>query len=144
MRMRNRRRRRLAWPKRWYAANWQLEDAAAHFRAAAALDAKYRDRLLEVAAEYEKNRRFGDAVAIYREFPENAQARERLGALQVEDKDYSGGDSEDLEQAVRTSPTRENRLALADAYRIAGDHEKAIAQLQAAVAAALPISTCTR
>ena len=111
------------------------EDAAPHFRAAAALDAKYRDRLLEVAAEYEKNRRFGDAIAIYREFPENAHARERLGALQVENKDYSAA-IPNLEQAVRTSPTKENRLALADAYRMAGDHQKEIAQLQAAVAAA--------
>jgi Flp pilus assembly protein TadD len=111
------------------------EDAAPHFRAAAVLDPKYRDRLLEVAAEYEKNRRFDDAVAIYREFPENALARERLGALQVENKDYSAA-IPNLEQAVRTSPTKENRLALADAYRMAGDHQKEIAQLQAAVAAA--------
>jgi len=111
------------------------EDGATHFRAAAALDAKYRDRLLEVAAEYEKNRRFGDAIAIYREFPENAHARERLGALQVENKDYSAA-IPNLEQAVRTSPAKENRLALADAYRMAGDHQKEIAQLQAAVAAA--------
>lgn len=112
----------------------KLEDAASHFRTAASLDAKYRDRLLEVAAAYEKNRRFSDAIAIYREFPENGQARERLGALQVDNKDYSAA-IPNLEQAVRSSPTRENRLALADAYRMAGDHEKEIGQLQAAVAA---------
>jgi Flp pilus assembly protein TadD len=112
----------------------KLDDAAGHFRAAASLDPKYHDGLLELAAQYEKERRFGDAIAIYRQFPENAAARERLGALQVENKDFSGA-IPNLEQAVRASPTTANRLALADAYRMAGDHEKEIAQLQLAEAA---------
>jgi len=112
----------------------KIDEAAEQFRSAASLDPKYRDRLLELAAEYEKARRYNDAIAIYRDFPENAAARERLGALQVESKDYSSA-IPNLEQAVRTSPTTTNRLALADAYRMAGDHAKEIAQLQLAVAA---------
>lgn len=112
----------------------KLDEAAGHFRAAAAADPKYRMALLGVAAEYEKQRQFGQAIAIYREFPDNAAARERLGALEVENKSYSAA-IPDLEQAVKTSPTTANRLALADAYRMAGDHAKEIEQLQLACVA---------
>jgi predicted Zn-dependent protease len=112
----------------------KLAEAAPHFRAAAALDPQYRDGLLELAAAYEKSKQPAEAIAIYREFPENVAARERMGALQVEAKDYTSA-IPNLEQAVRTSPTPANRLALADAYRMAGDHGKEIEQLQLAAAA---------
>ncbi len=111
----------------------RLDDAAARYRTAAA-DPKYHRALLELAAEYEKQRRFADAIAIYHEFPQEPSARERLGALEVENKSYSAA-IPDLEQVVKSSPTTANRLALADAYRMAGDHDREIALLQQAAQA---------
>ena len=109
-------------------------ESAEHFRAAAALDPSYRDDLLLLAAEYEKRTMVPEAVAIYREFPENAAAKERIAQLLA-----ANGTSAEaipaLEQAVQQSPTVANRLALADAYKANKQTDKVIAQLQLAVAA---------
>ena len=59
----------------------RLEEAAPHFRKAAELDAGFRDVLLELAALYEKTGSREEAVAIYRQFPDNTAAQERIGQL---------------------------------------------------------------
>ncbi|MDQ1469681.1 MAG: hypothetical protein QOJ99_1161 [Bryobacterales bacterium] len=107
----------------------KLPEAADHFRAAG-----FKDGLLDVAAEYEKSGRKSEAMTIYREFPENAAVRERLGQLLVDDKNAAAA-IPNLEGAVRAAPTTANRLALADAYKMAKDVPKMLEQLQLAATA---------
>ena len=64
----------------------KLGDAAPHFRMAAELDSNYRDSLLELAVLYERSGQLGEAIEIYRQFPDQAAAQERLGALLLESK----------------------------------------------------------
>jgi Tfp pilus assembly protein PilF len=89
--------------------------------------------LLAIAAEYEKRSQPADAIAIYQRFPDDPTVRRRLGQLQIDSKNAEGAIAS-LEGAVKTSPTTENRLALADAYKLAGQPAKVAEQLQAAVA----------
>jgi tetratricopeptide (TPR) repeat protein len=111
----------------------RLEDAAGHFRAAAALDPQYKDGLLELAAEYERSRKLSDAISIYREFPENAAAKQRRAQLLVDNGNFADA-IPGLESAVRQSPSVANRLALADAYKFNKQVDKAVEQLQLAAA----------
>jgi tetratricopeptide (TPR) repeat protein len=109
----------------------KLPEAAAHFRMAASLDAQYKNGLLELAAEYEKSKMNAEAVALYKEFPENPAARERLGRLLIDSGNFAAA-IPGLESAVNQSPTAANRLALADAYKMNKEADKAIEQLQLA------------
>jgi tetratricopeptide (TPR) repeat protein len=88
--------------------------------------------LLEIGELYEKAKRRDDAIRIYRKFPDNPAARERLGELLLE-----GGDAEkaipELEASVAKSPTAANRYALATAYVRLKDFAKAEPLLAAAV-----------
>ena len=93
----------------------RLSDAEPHYRKAASLDTSYKDLLLELATSYEENQKPAEAIAIYREFPTNPGAQERLGALLLESGDAAGAITA-LEFAVSQSPTAANRLALAQAY----------------------------
>ncbi|HTA45944.1 MAG TPA: tetratricopeptide repeat protein [Bryobacteraceae bacterium] len=111
----------------------KLTEAATYYREAASLDPGYRDGLLELGAAYEKAGMRADAIAIYREFPENAGAKERLGRLLI-DNGKADAAIPSLEGAVKTSPTVANRLALADAYKLTKQPEKVIEQLRLAVA----------
>lgn len=111
----------------------KLPEAAEHFRAAAALDPRYKDGLLEVANEFEKSKMAAEAVAIYREFPENAAARERVERLLLDSGNFAAA-IPGLEAAVKASPSTANRLALADAYKMNKQLPQAIEQLQLAVA----------
>ncbi len=113
----------------------KLAEAAEHFQAAAALDPQYRDDLLELAAEYEKSKMVPEAVAIYRGFPENAAARERLGQILLATGNFAAA-IPGLESAVRESPSAANRLALSDAYKMNKQMDKAVEQLQLAEASA--------
>jgi tetratricopeptide (TPR) repeat protein len=110
----------------------RLPEAEPHYRRAAQLDAAYRDALLELASLFEAAKRPADAIAIYRQFPENAGVRERLGELLLE-----AGKPEDaaanLETAVAKSPTSANRLALAMAYLRMKQTDKALPLLAQAV-----------
>jgi len=113
----------------------RLEDAAIHFRMAAGLDPDFKDALWELAALYEAAGRPEHAIALYAQFPDHAGARERLGRLLLE----TGRASEaipHLEWAVAHSPTPANRSALALAYSKAGEPEKALEQMQQALALA--------
>ncbi len=113
----------------------RLADADPHFRRAAELTPQYRDSLLELADLYEKAGSKAEAIALYREFPEDAAARERLGLLLIE-SGQAGDAIPHLEFAVKQSPTSANRLALAQAYRKNREPDKAVPVLAAAVAAA--------
>jgi tetratricopeptide (TPR) repeat protein len=112
----------------------RLADAAPHFRAAAQLDPNYRDGLLELAGLYEKNHQNTEAVAIYREFPENASAQEHIGQLLLENK-QSADAIAPLEAAFAKDPTPANRLALATAYTFEKQFPKALPLLDQSVAA---------
>jgi tetratricopeptide (TPR) repeat protein len=98
-----------------YAGENRLEDAAAHFNKAAELNAAYREDLLELASMYEAAKQPEQAIAIYRQFPDNPGAQERLGELLLK----AGRPADAIpcfEVAVAKSPTEANRAALAEAY----------------------------
>ena len=111
----------------------KLAEAAEHFRGAASLDPHYRDGLLELAAEYEKAAMLTEAIAVYRQFPDNPAAEERLTQLLVANGNLAAA-IPNLELAVKTTPSVANRLALVDAYKSTGQGDRAIGQLQLAVA----------
>jgi len=93
----------------------KLEDAAAHFKKAAELNASYRDDLLELAGMYEKANQPEQAMSIYQQFPENPGAQERMGELLLK----AGKAAEAIpcfQFAVAKSPTEANRAALAEAF----------------------------
>jgi len=116
------------------ARQGKLAEAAPHFRQAAQIDPNYRDGLLELADLYEKDKQPAEAVAIYREFPENAAAQGRLGELLLETKEYTDAIPH-LEEAYAKEPTQEDRVALALAYVFDKQLEKALPLLEKAVAA---------
>jgi Tfp pilus assembly protein PilF len=113
----------------------KLADAAPHFRKAAELDPKYRESLLELAGLYDKAGQTDEAVALYREFPDNAAAQRRAGQLLLQSKQF-GEAIPQLQNAYEKSPTQPNRLALAKAYVSAHQLEKALPLLGEAVQAA--------
>ncbi len=97
------------------AAQEHLEDAEPHYRKAGQLDPAYKDDLLQLGELYEKAGHIPQAIAIYREFPDNPGAQERIGVLLLETGTAEAAIPA-LESAVETSPTEANRLALAQAY----------------------------
>ncbi len=112
----------------------RLLEAEPHFRKAAELEASFKDALLELAVLFEKNQQAEPAIVIYREFPDNLGARERLGALLM----AAGRPSEavpHLEWVVGKSPSAANRVTLALAYRRTNQPEKELAMLEQAVQA---------
>ena len=109
--------------------------AEAHYRRAAAIDPTFKDYWMELASYYEANQERADAIGLYREFPNNPGAMERMGMLQLE----SGNAPEAvraLEAAVADSPTPANRVALAQAYVKNKQPTQAIPQVASAVASA--------
>jgi tetratricopeptide (TPR) repeat protein len=116
------------------ARQGKLPDADPHFRRSGELDPKYRDYLLELASLYEQAKQPGQAISIYREFPDNAAAQEHLGQLMLENKQYADAIPR-LEAAFAKDPTTANRAALAAAYVFAGQVDKALPLIEKAVAA---------
>jgi Tfp pilus assembly protein PilF len=112
----------------------KLGDAAPHYRRAAELDPQHREALLELASLHEKNRQTAEAIAIYREFPENAAAQRQLGQLMLESRQY-GEAIPQLEAAYTKDATQANRVALAKALLFARQLEKATPLLEQSVAA---------
>ncbi len=90
-------------------------EAEPHYRKAWKLEPAYHSYLLELAGMYEQNREVSQALEIYREFPDNPGAQERLGVLLLETGQSSAAIAA-LEPVVASSPTSANRLALAQAY----------------------------
>jgi Tfp pilus assembly protein PilF len=111
----------------------KLADAAPHFRSAAELDPALRDSLLELAGLYEKNHQPAEAIAIYREFPDNVAAKQEMGRLMLESRQYTQAIPQ-LEAAYAKAATQENRVALARALLFAGQLEKATPLLEQATA----------
>lgn len=106
----------------------RLDEAAAQYRKAGG------EALLELAELYESAGRTAEAVELYKQFPDNAAARERMGELLLE-----GGKADEaigaLEAAVKSSPSSANRYALAMAYNSAkrySDAEPLFAEIVAA------------
>jgi tetratricopeptide (TPR) repeat protein len=112
----------------------RLADSAPYFREAAKLDPLYRDYLLQLGVLYEKANQPAEAMAIYREFPENPAAQSRLGELLLASKRYADALPQ-LEEAYKKEPTPPNRMALAEAYLRTQQGEKALPLLEQAVAA---------
>ncbi|HXP87720.1 MAG TPA: tetratricopeptide repeat protein [Bryobacteraceae bacterium] len=89
--------------------------AESHYRRAAAIDPSYKEFWMELATYYEENQERTEAIGLYREFPNNPGAQERMGVLMLETGDTAGA-IRALEAAVSASPTPANRVALAQAY----------------------------
>src|SRR5262249_25801677 len=103
----------------------RLPEAAGHFHRAASLDPSFRDSLFELASLFETAKQPAEAIAIYQQFPENTAAQERLGELLIETKRYPEA-IDRLEKVVRKDPTPANNLALAHAYQLNQQPEKAL------------------
>ncbi len=106
-------------------------EAEPHFRQAATLDPSRKNDLLELAPVYESRRQTAEAIAIYREFPDNPGAQERIGKLLAESGQTAAAIPA-LEAAVAKSPTAVTRIALAQAYL----QEKQVAKAEAVAAQA--------
>jgi tetratricopeptide (TPR) repeat protein len=113
----------------------KLKDADSHYRKAVALDPSRKDVLVDLATQYEAAKQPAEAIAIYREFPDDPAAQERIGALLLE-----SGKPDDaiapLEFAVSKSPAPANQLALAQAYARTKQPAKAEPLAAAAIAKA--------
>lgn len=103
------------------AVEKNLDEAAIHFRKAAEAQPEI---LLELASLYEAAGKRDEAVEIYRKFPNNSAARERMGELLLEGGKATEAITE-LEAAVKESPTTANQYALAMAYNTAKQYAKA-------------------
>jgi tetratricopeptide (TPR) repeat protein len=112
----------------------KLADAEPHFRKAVALNAKYKSYLLELASLLEADHQAEKAIALYREFPDDPAAREHMGALLLASGDPAAAVAS-LEAAVAKSPTAPNRVALAQAYMMTKQDDKALAVTAQLVAA---------
>jgi len=112
----------------------KLDDALPHYRQAAQLDPNLKSFLLEIAAAFSKANRRNEAIALLKEFPEDAGAREELGRLYLADN-QSAQAVEEFQAAVGLSPTPANRLALAAAYLKNNQPKLAAPILQEALAA---------
>jgi len=112
----------------------KLEDAEPHFRNAARLNPKYKSYLLELAQLLEADHQTEKAIALYREFPDDPAAREHMGALLLAAGDAAAAVTS-LEAAVAKSPTAPNRVALARAYLLTKQGDKALAVTAQLVAA---------
>lgn len=109
-------------------------EAEPHYRRSVVIDGEYRTFLLELAEQYEAAGDATRAIALYREFPENAGAQERIAMLALKAGDNDAAVAA-LEAAVAKSPTAANRIALADAYVRQKQLAKAEPLLKEAVAA---------
>ena len=112
----------------------RVADAAPHFQNAAAMNPNYRDGLLELASLYEAAKQAPEAIAIYKQFPDNPGAQERLGALLL----ASGQPADAIarfQAAVAASPTPANRAALATAYLKNKEPDKALPVIEKVLAA---------
>lgn len=114
------------------AQEGKLAEAEPHYRHAAALDAHNREWLLELAELYENNHQPSQALAIYQEFPQDAQAQAHAGQLMLDTRQYADAIPR-LEAAYAADASQPNRIALAMAYLFAGQLPKAIPLMDQAV-----------
>lgn len=90
-------------------------EGAEFFFQAAELDPAYQPTLLQLAMVYEADKNAAAAIAIYKRFPSDAGARERLAELLLQ-QGKSAEAIPELEAAVKASKTVANLTALANAY----------------------------
>jgi tetratricopeptide (TPR) repeat protein len=112
----------------------KLDDAAAHYKKAGELNASYRDDLLELGSLYEAGKQPEQAMAIYRQFPDNPGAQERLGELLLK-ADRPADAIPCFQAAVAKSPSEANRAALAEAYLKNNQPDKALPVVEQILAA---------
>jgi tetratricopeptide (TPR) repeat protein len=113
----------------------RADDAAPHVQQAFVLDRSYRAGFIALAELYESTGRAAEAIPLYRLFPDNPAALERLGLLLA----ASGKLAEAipvLETLMEKMPTGARRMALAKAYVENKQLDKAQALLQPAVQSA--------
>ncbi|MBI5085972.1 MAG: tetratricopeptide repeat protein [Acidobacteria bacterium] len=127
---------------RAYAGGGQWSKAVAALEKAAELDPAAMDIQLELAVACENAKLPEKAAAIYRRFPDNAPARERLGLILLDSGDPAGA-VEHLEAARSRSPSSALLYALATAYLRAKQPDQAIAAA-GQLAAAEPADIRTR
>ena len=113
----------------------KIGDAEPNFRRAAELEPKYREYLLQLAGLYEKGGQTTEAIAIYREFPDNGAAQARVGELLLEARKFEDAVPR-LEEAYAKDASPANRSALAAAYVFTRKLDKALPLLEQSVAAA--------
>jgi tetratricopeptide (TPR) repeat protein len=89
-------------------------EAAPHYRQAAALDPNLKSYQLEIAGALLTAGDKDKAVEFLKEFPDDPAAREQLGRVYLADN-QPGEAVEQLQAAVKLSPTPANELALATA-----------------------------
>jgi Tfp pilus assembly protein PilF len=116
------------------ARQGKLADAEPHYRHAAEIDARDRDWLLELAELYENSHQPAQALAIYQEFPQDAQAQAHAGQLMLDSRQYADAIPR-LESAFAADASQPNRVALAMAYLFAGQLPKALPLMADAVRA---------
>lgn len=110
----------------------RADDAAPHVQQAFVLDRSYRSGFIALAELYESTGRAADAIPLYRQFPDNPEALERLGLLLAASSNYAEAIPA-LERVVEKMPTDARRMALAKAYVENKQLDKAQAVLQPAV-----------
>jgi len=113
----------------------RADDAKPHVDDAFTLDRTFRHQYVELAELYESKHRDAEAIAMYREFPDDPIAQEHLGVLLTADGNLAEA-IPSLEMAVAKSPTEANRVALAQAYA----KNKQIDKAQAVAAEAVEAS----
>src|SRR5579863_7445270 len=112
----------------------RADDAAPHVQQAFVLDRSYRAGFIALAELYESTGRAAEAIPIYRLFPDNPDALERLGMLLASSGNFAEAIPA-LERVVEKMPTGARRMALAKAYVENKQLDKAQAVLQPAVQA---------
>jgi tetratricopeptide (TPR) repeat protein len=113
----------------------QTAEAAPHYRQAAVLDPNLKSYQLEIAGALLQAGEQEKAVEFLKEFPDDAAAREQLGRVYLANN-QPGDAVEQLQAAVRLSPTPANELALATALIRNKQPEAAQPLLERALAAA--------
>jgi tetratricopeptide (TPR) repeat protein len=112
----------------------RADDAAPHVQQAFVLDRSYRAGFIALAELYESTGRVAEAIPLYRLFPDNPEAVERLGLLLAASGNFAEAIPA-LETLMEKMPTDARRMALAKAYVENKQLEKAQALLQPAVQA---------
>jgi tetratricopeptide (TPR) repeat protein len=113
----------------------RADDAAPHVQQAFVLDRSYRAGFIALAELYESTGRANDAIALYRLFPDNPAAQERLGLLLAASGNFAEAIPA-LEIVVEKIPNSARRMALAKAYVENKQLDKAQSLLQPAALAA--------
>lgn len=116
------------------ARQGKLDEALPHYRRAAALDRGLKSFLLEVGIAFEKANRPEDAIAVLKDFPEDAGAREELGRIYLATNRPADAVAQ-FQAGVAISPTEANQVALATAYLKSNQPDLAKPILEQALAA---------